>query len=152
VRETAARIRDLLAAVDVETRRRAVEALAGLRDSAERRIVVSYLVPEEHAWVDECCDGPIPNDSALRRMLLLSLYRPEQIARIGEGVRLGWNGWNLQLLATLANRLGPDVGSLLEDAFDGAYGSDGHRDVANWAAELPTDDAFRLLLKKGGDR
>ncbi|MFC8390218.1 DUF4132 domain-containing protein [Streptomyces sp. NPDC057238] len=152
VRETATRVRDLLAAVDEETRRRTVEALAGLRDSAERRIVVSYLVSEEHAWVDECCDGPIPNDSVLRRMLLLSLYRPEQIARIGEGARLGWNGWNLQLLATLASRLGPDVGSLLEDAFDGAYGSDGHRDVAGWAAELPTDDAFRLLLKQGGDR
>ncbi|MFE9815275.1 DUF4132 domain-containing protein [Streptomyces sp. NBC_00236] len=152
VRETAARVRDLLAAVDEETRRRAVEALAGLRDSAERRIVVSYLVPEEHAWVDECCDGPIPNDSVLRRMLLLSLYRPEQIARIGEGARLGWNGWNLQLLAILANRLGPDVGSLLEDAFDGAYGSSGHRDVAGWAAELPNDDAFRLLLEKGDDR
>ncbi len=152
VRETAARVRDLLAAADEETRRRTVEALAGLRDSAERRIVVSYLVPEEHAWVDECCDGPIPNDSVLRRMLLLSLYRPEQIARIGEGARLGWNGWNLPLLAALANRLGPAVGSLLEDAFDEAYGSDGQRDVAGWAVELPTDDAFRLLLKKGGDR
>ncbi|MFI2426365.1 DUF4132 domain-containing protein [Streptomyces sp. NPDC018955] len=150
--EPAARVRDLLAAADEETRRRAVEALAGLRDSAERRIVVSYLVPEEHAWVDECCDGPIPNDSALRRMLLLSLYRPEQIARIGQGARLGWNGWNLRLLATLANRLGPVVGSLLEDAFDGAYGSDGHRAVASWAVELPTDDAFRLLLEKGDDR
>lgn len=152
VSETAARIRDLLAAADEGTRRRTVEALAGLRDSAERRIVVSYLVPEEHAWVDECCDGPIPSNPSLRRMLLLSLYRPEQIARIGEGVRLGRNGWNLQLLATLANRLGPAVGSLLEDAYDGAYGSDGHRDVAGWAAELPTDDAFGLLLKKGGDR
>ncbi len=150
--ETAARIRDLLAAVDEETRGRTVEALAGLRDSAERRIVVSYLVPEEHAWVDECCDGSIPNDFALRRMLLLSLYRPEQIARIGEGARLGWNGWNLQLLAILASRLGPDVGSLLEYAFDEAHGSDRHRDVAGWAAELPTDDAFRLLLKKGGHR
>ncbi|KPC70729.1 hypothetical protein ADL35_37980 [Streptomyces sp. NRRL WC-3753] len=150
--EPAARVRELLAAVDEETRRRTVEALAGLRDSVERRSVISYLVPDEHAWVDECCDGPIPDDSALWRMLLLSLYRPEQIALIREGAGLGWNGWKLPLLATLANRLGPAVGSLLEDAFDGAYGSDGHRDVAGWAAELPTDDAFRLLLKKGGDR
>ncbi|GAA4962367.1 hypothetical protein GCM10023238_32050 [Streptomyces heliomycini] len=122
-----------------------------LRDSVERRIVVSYLVPES-----------TPGRRVLRRSDTERLRpaahapslpvpgRSRSPASAKEHDSAGTAGTSNCSPPSRTGSVPPSVPA--GDAFDGAYGSDGHRDVAGWAAELPTDDAFRLLLRKGGDR
>ncbi|MCL2555141.1 MAG: DUF4132 domain-containing protein [Actinomycetia bacterium] len=146
------RLRTLLAAADDATYRQAVAALARVRDTVARRIVVSYLVPSEHEWVDECCADTVPADPGLRSMLLCSLNSPAQLACFGGKAELGWNGWTIPLIATLAEGTGKDCAPLLGEALDDAYGSERLRTFAAALVELPADDAFRILLSRADDK
>ncbi|MFF9867263.1 DUF4132 domain-containing protein [Streptomyces sp. NPDC013953] len=152
-RPLADRVRALLAAADEGTYRAAVDALADARDGERRRIVVSYLVPTETAWVDECCGGPGPlaeRDSFLRSMLLCSLSSPEQLLRLGGTAGIAWPP---STIATVAEGLGPAAAPLLAEVFDRPHASAAHlRAAAAALAELPGEAAFRALLSRPDDK
>lgn len=142
------RLRSLLSVADEDTYRLAVAALAECRDGARRRVVVSYLVPGEREWVAESCADAGTVDEALRAMLLCSLDSPAQLEQFGGRFDVGWNGWTMPLVATLAEGVGKDFAPVLEMGVDAAYGSDQVKAFAAALVELPTDDAFEVLLAR----
>ncbi|QTE02923.1 DUF4132 domain-containing protein [Streptomyces cyanogenus] len=146
------RVRSLLCVADEDTYRETVAALAGCRTGVRRRIVVSYLLPAEQQWVDECCVDVPQADETLRAMLLCSLNSPEQLKHFGRRPGLCWNGWTTALVATLAEGTGKAFAPLLEEALDRAYNSEQTRAFASILVELPSDEAFRLLLDRAGDK
>ncbi|MCZ2527989.1 DUF4132 domain-containing protein [Streptomyces sp. HB2AG] len=155
-RPAADRVRALLAAADEPAYRETVAALAGCRDGARRRVVVSYLVPTEAGWAAECAErsGPnSPRNAALHSMLLCSLGSPEQIALIGGGIGLQWRGVPMDVAATLAEGVGPAFAPLLGRDLKGRYvGTDAVKQVMNVLSQLPGDEAFGILLEHAGDK
>ncbi|MEV5986960.1 DUF4132 domain-containing protein [Streptomyces sp. NPDC052051] len=146
------RMRALLSVADEDAYRETVAALARCRDSVRRRILVSCLVPAERDWLAEVCAHPVPDDPTLRVMLLGSLDSPDQIACFGSRIDLHANTWTLSLIATLAEGVGKACAPLLEEAIDRVYGSDRVKAMAGALVELPTDDAFRILLDRVEDK
>ncbi|MFE6173427.1 WGR and DUF4132 domain-containing protein [Streptomyces sp. NPDC056464] len=147
-RHFADRMRVLLAVADEEVYGEAVAALGRFRDGERHRIVVSYLVPGEREWVAECCTGEVVDDPTLQEMLLCSLHSPAQLAYFGDKLRLSWGGWSMALIATLAEGTGAAFAPLLENALRQAYGSDRTKSLAGALLELPSDDAFGILLAR----
>ncbi|UXY18163.1 DUF4132 domain-containing protein [Streptomyces cynarae] len=146
------RMRALLSVADDEAYQQTVDALARCRSGVRRRFVVSYLLPTEQAWVDECCAEVAAADARLREMLLCSLGSPAQLEPFGRRPGLGWSGWSTALVATLAEGTGKAFAPLLDEALDQAYGSDRVKGLAGALVELPTDDAFRVLLDRVEDK
>jgi predicted DNA-binding WGR domain protein len=156
VRAVADRLRARLAAADEDTYRAVVAALADLRSSARRRIVASYLVPSETAWVDECANGPEadrPRDHVLRSMLLCSLNDPEQTRQLGGVAALSYNGWSMPMVATVTEGIGTAVAPLVAEQLRSSYvTSDTVRKVNSVLVEFPSDEAFGLLLAQLDDK
>ncbi|WP_285939013.1 DUF4132 domain-containing protein [Actinomadura xylanilytica] len=144
----AKRLRTLLAFADEPEYRAAVAALAGHRRSAERRIVVSYLVPSETAWVDECC-ADLPalerGGADLRTMLLCSLGTPEQVAALGELAVIPCVSGIEEVLATMADGIGPAVAPLLTRLIK-YPGSRFGKPAVELLGRVPSDEAFQMLL------
>ncbi|MFF9773869.1 DUF4132 domain-containing protein [Streptomyces sp. NPDC013978] len=155
VRAVADRLRARLAAADEETYRAVVAALADVRSSARRRVVVSYLVPTETAWLDECAGGPEadrPRDHVLRPMLFCSFNDPEQVRMMG-GVAALSNGWSMPTIATVAEGIGTAVAPLVAEQLGRSYvTSDTVKQVNSVLVEIPSDEAFGLLLAQLGDK
>lgn len=145
----------LLAAADEETYRAVVTALADARTSERRRVVVSYLVPTEAEWVDECVAEPGEagrRDTIVGDMLLCSLGSAEQLAALGS---LPAVGWTPTTLATVAEGVGPAASSLIVDFLDRPHRYSYYGDTRAMAAalvEFPTDEAFRTLLSHPDDK
>ncbi|MBZ3902009.1 WGR and DUF4132 domain-containing protein [Streptomyces griseiscabiei] len=156
VRGVMDRLRALLADTDEETYRAVVAALAEVRGGVRERIVVSYLVPGETEWVDECVDAPEadhPRDQVLRSMLLCSLNDPEQVRRLGATASLGYNGWPMSTVATVAEGVGTAVAPLVAETLKGFYvTADLFKKVNTILVELPSDEAFALLLGQLDDK
>ncbi|MEU7033419.1 DUF4132 domain-containing protein [Streptomyces sp. NPDC046237] len=150
------RIRALLAGTDDATYRAAVEALAEYRHSVRRAVRVSYLVPSESAWVDECCARlrhPVHADSHVRMMLLCSLGTAEQAALFGDRCDLGWRGWSPAVLATVGEGVGAAMAPLLAGELNGQYiDAEGTKAMATALGELPSDEAFRQLVSRVDDK
>ncbi|MFI9810092.1 DUF4132 domain-containing protein [Streptomyces sp. NPDC052301] len=142
------RMRDLLCVADEDSYQQTVAALAGCRTTVRRRIVVSYLLPAEQDWVDECCLDAARADGTLRALLLCSLNSPEQLKHFPARTGLGSSGWTTALVATLAEGTGKAFAPLLDEPLDRAYNTELIKTFANVLVELPTDDAFRLLLNR----
>ncbi|MFF5565950.1 DUF4132 domain-containing protein [Streptomyces sp. NPDC012623] len=156
-RGAADRVRTLLSTVGEDRYREVVAALAAHRGGARRRIVVSYLVPGETDWVAECCADPGESgreDRVIRAMLFESLNDEEQLrALLRAGGVSAYNG-RLSTAATVAEGVGPAVAALIAEIWR-------HRTPANGAsaeeqaailAELPTDEAFALLMSHADDK
>ncbi|MGW1025399.1 WGR and DUF4132 domain-containing protein [Streptomyces sp. NPDC002577] len=157
MRDVASRVRALLAATDEDTYRSVVSALARRRrDGARRRIVVSYLVPSEQEWVAECCADPEAGrqrDATLRSMLFCSLNDPAQVEQLGGTADLGWNGWPMATVATVADGIGSAVAPLVAEQLTASYvSSDAVKQVSGVLTEIPTDEAFGLLLSRLNDK
>jgi hypothetical protein len=146
------RLRRLIAAADEETYRRTVEELSSCRETPARRILVAHLVPDERAWIDACCVAPLPADAALRVMLLSVVYRPDQLDCFEGRTGLHWGAWTAPLVAGLADRVGPVFAPLLAERFGAWHDAERYRTTAGWLLELPTDEAFALLLQHADDR
>ncbi|MGW1894859.1 WGR and DUF4132 domain-containing protein [Streptomyces sp. NPDC002004] len=151
-RGAADRVRALLAAADEETYRAAVAALAGHRKGTRPRIVVSYLVPTESQWLAETCADPAVagrRDAVLRSMLFCSLDDPAQVAQVGGVAGLGWNGWPMSTVATVAEGIGTAVAPLVAEQLGRSQaGSDMVKHVTGVLSEIPTDEAFELLVAR----
>jgi predicted DNA-binding WGR domain protein len=146
------RVRALLAVTDEATYRAAVDALSSHRHSVRRAVSVSFLVPTERAWVDECCARRTERAHAevgVRTMLLCSLGTAEQVALFGERCDLGWRGWNPSVVATLAEGVGAAMAPLLAGELDREYiDTDDTKAMAAALSELPSDAAFRHLIDR----
>ncbi|WP_052683142.1 WGR domain-containing protein [Streptomyces sp. FxanaA7] len=156
VRGVADRLRERLAATDEDTYRAVVAALAGVRSSARRRVVVSYLVPTETAWLDECAGGPEadrPRDHVLRSMLYCSFDNPEQARKLGGAPALTDPGWSMSTVATVAEGIGTAVVPVVAEHLRRSYvTSDTVKKVNSVLVELPSDEAFGLLLEQLDDK
>jgi hypothetical protein len=143
------RLRELLADVSEEDYRSAVAALAGHRRSGAQRIVASYLVPTETAWVDECVAEPPTGGYehvALRTMLFCSIGSAAQADAMRIG--LGFGQWSRGVLATLIDALGTDITPMIATVFHHpviTYADD-CRVAAGVLSRLPTDEAFQLMV------
>ncbi|MFE6362239.1 WGR and DUF4132 domain-containing protein [Streptomyces sp. NPDC057806] len=152
-RPFADRLRALLAVADEDAYRQTVTVLEQCRDSVRRRVVVSYVVPTEHDWVEDACADADKTDETLRAMLLCSLNSPGQLDRVLDtSFRLGWHDWAMPLVASLAEGIGGHGAPVLERGLEQAYGSDRMRTFAAALVELPTDEAFRVLLARVEDK
>ncbi|KJY41992.1 hypothetical protein VR41_09835 [Streptomyces sp. NRRL B-1568] len=154
-RPTADRVRALLAVADEETYARTVTALAAHRTDSRRRAVVSYLVPGEAGWVAECCadEGPgIKGDHTVLCMMLCSVSTAEQIVQLGGRDDYMWRGWDLATIASLTEAIGPEIAPFLAEDLNANYVlNDTLKALSGALAELPSDEAFRILLAKAGD-
>ncbi|WP_328873631.1 DUF4132 domain-containing protein [Streptomyces sp. NBC_00287] len=148
----ASRLRALLAVADEDIFQETVAVLAECRDSVRRRVVVAYVVPSEHDWVADACTDADKIDTGLRSLLLCSLNSPEQLATVGTSLHLGWNDWTMPMVASLAEGIGPHIAPVLERGIETAYGSDRVRAFSATLVELPTDEAFGVLLARVEDK
>ncbi|WP_223837520.1 DUF4132 domain-containing protein [Streptomyces venezuelae] len=151
----AARMRVLLAAADEDAYREAVAGLADHRHSPRRRVTVSFLVPTEQHWVDECCADPATRNHPVhevRAMLVSSLGTAGQADLLnsgGRGYSLGWRGWSAAVVATAAEGLGSALAPLLESTMtDYSHDADTIRALCEALAELPGDEALGFLLTR----
>lgn len=146
------RARTLLAGAAEETYQDAVRELAACRTTPRHRIVVSYLVPSEPHWVTECCASPglvAGGDAALRSMLVSSLGSPEQADLLGEIEDIRWA---VPRIATVAEGIGTAITRYLASTLKESYNNDYARMGAAALVELPTDEAFALLLEHAGNK
>ncbi|WP_329253647.1 DUF4132 domain-containing protein [Actinoallomurus sp. NBC_01490] len=147
------RMRDLLADAPEEDYRAAVETLAAHRRTGVQRVLVSYLVPTETAWMDECCaEAASHRQAVLATMLFCSVGSAGQLAALTASSSLGYGQWSRRVLATLIEAAGVDpVVALMAGAFGAAYADD--RQVgAEVLSRLPTDEAFGVLLDHRGEK
>ena len=141
------RLRDLLADAGEADYRAAVEALAGHRRTKAQRVIVSYLVPTEKDWVDECCaDGGEPHALALRTMLFCAVGSAEQADALTAKVPFGFGQFSHGVIATLIEALGTDVTRLLATAFNAQTWADERKVAVGVLSRLPTDEAFQLMV------
>ncbi|MCX5415390.1 DUF4132 domain-containing protein [Streptomyces sp. NBC_00059] len=140
------RVRALIAAADEDTYRATVAALAESRTDTPRRVIASYLAPSETAWVDELCSDPEATgsrDHTIGVMLLCSLRSADQLEALTDppGVHQ-----SVALTATVAEGIGTAVAPLLAQGLQPSYYADTTKKAAAALAEIPTDEALRLLL------
>ncbi|GAA3378240.1 hypothetical protein GCM10020367_56950 [Streptomyces sannanensis] len=149
-RPAADRIRALLAAADETAYQETVKALSQARDGARRRIIASYLVPTEAEWVDECCTGWDfrDHDGFVCDMLYCSLSSPEQLQKLRGADTYRWS---LAEFGTLAEGIGPGFASLMASDLSDVWRERAQR-LSGVLLELPTDDAFDILLRSSDNK
>ncbi|XVQ08388.1 DUF4132 domain-containing protein [Spirillospora sp. CA-255316] len=151
VRESARRVRGLLAVASDAEYQEAVDRLAGLRDTVVRRLAVSYLVPTRYDWVDECCAEPHTSyqRDGLNLTLLHMIGTAEQVRTLGGRAVLRWGECTLGLLATLLDGLGADVLPVLVWSLDHGYlESSDRRRLLEVVTLLPGDEPFQALIDR----
>lgn len=141
----AARARAHIAAADESTYRATVVALNAARGDSHQRITAAFLAPSEKEWVDALLSEPAvlaEDHYVLQRMVLCSLTSADQLARLSYRP-----DHTLAVIATLADGLGTAVAPMLRKYLDhGQHYSDGVKAVSAALTELPTDEAFNVLL------
>ena len=146
------RLRALIAHAGESDYQAVVEALASYRTGDAHRIIAAYLVPTETAWVDECCVNPPATgyDSMVGRTLLFcALGTPGQIAALGPHAKFDWGQWSLDVLATVAEGVGPGIAPMLVGALDDeSGGADARKLVLGALSRVPTDEAFQIMVDR----
>ncbi|MFD6531493.1 DUF4132 domain-containing protein [Streptomyces sp. NPDC060184] len=141
----AARARAHIAAADEETYRAVVAALGAARRDSHQRIAAAFLAPSEREWVDALLSEPAvlaEDHYVLQRMVLCSLTSADQLARLSYRP-----DHTLAVIATLADGIGTAVAPMLRKYLDhGNHYAEGVKAVSAALAELPTDEAFNVLL------
>ncbi|MFJ5880341.1 DUF4132 domain-containing protein [Kitasatospora cineracea] len=149
------RLRALLAAAPESEYRAALAAAAEHRGTPRHRALACYLAPGVPGWLAQClADAPGYGDerAELQVLLLHALDDPAQVEPIAADLQRIWRGWPVTLVATLAESVGPAFVPLLREAFERAYDATEARELAAVLAQLPTDEAFRLLLARLEDK
>ncbi|AXK34520.1 hypothetical protein DVA86_19580 [Streptomyces armeniacus] len=149
--DAAKRLRLLLAAAADTEYGDVVDLLAGLRTTPVRQALSAYLVPTEHAWVDECCAAP--EHSMPRELLLRALGLPAHLDMLGSAAHISVSDcYDIGNLVTLADGVGPAIAPYLAEAF-GEHHDEPRRRKAllEVLGRLPGDEAFRLMLDRAGN-
>ncbi|KAB2339624.1 DUF4132 domain-containing protein [Actinomadura rudentiformis] len=143
-------LRILLSRADDAEYAEAVKGLAEYRRSPEDQVLISYLVPAEQDWVDECCANH--HELSMQEHLISSLGSPAQVDLIGIEARPTWIGWSPGLIASLVEGVGVEaVVSLLARVMEGERHYD-DSPVLEALALLPTDAAFQALADRLDDK
>lgn len=141
----AARARAHIAAADEDTYRATVRALGAARRDSHQRITAAFLAPSETEWVDELLSDPAvlaEDHHVLQSMVLCSLTSGAQLARLSYRP-----DHTLPVIATLADGIGTAVAPMLRKYLDhGQHYAEGVKSVSVALTELPTDEAFNILL------
>ncbi|MEU4826277.1 DUF4132 domain-containing protein [Actinomadura sp. NPDC023710] len=146
----ALRVRSLLAAAPGEEYTEAAERLAERRTSARQRLLTAYLVPTQEDWVMELCEHPggVPRDVLLR--CLGSSAHLDVLGRLA--ALTAADCYEPENLHALADGLGTAAVALLVPALDEHLDSPQRRDaLLDVLGVLPSDEAFRALLKRRSD-
>ncbi|MEW2352323.1 DUF4132 domain-containing protein [Spirillospora sp. NPDC029432] len=145
------RARSLLAAASEEEYAEAWRRLAEHRRTHVQCYVTAYLLPGRRDWVTELCRDP---DEVPRVLLFASLGTPDQLDLLGDWATLTIpDCYEKETLRTLAEGLGTAAAPLLADALDRMV-EDATRckNLAEALAVLPSDEAFRALVRHRGNR
>ncbi|MFA1550959.1 DUF4132 domain-containing protein [Actinomadura chokoriensis] len=145
--ENLRRVRGLLAGAADGDYADAVDRLAAYRSTTAMRWIVSYLVPSQEDWVDECCAAPGElGPWGGRRLVLLTLGKASQIAATPG---FYWGDPSRALLATMVDGIGPDVlPFLLHELAAANLESADRKHIFEAIAVLPTDEAFQALIDR----
>ncbi|MBY8851073.1 tetratricopeptide repeat protein, partial [Saccharothrix sp. MB29] len=146
----ARRVRSFIAVAGSAEAEEVERALASHLADPVARLVVAYLVPHRQDWVDRVCDEIAttghPHDWLA---LVYSLGSPGQLER---ALGNDWMAWQLErsdVLHSVVDGLGPAAAPVLASLLDDdRRSSDGRRLVLSSLAQIPTDEAFALLLDR----
>ncbi|WP_426513370.1 DUF4132 domain-containing protein [Dactylosporangium sp. McL0621] len=168
-------LRALLTAAPDDEYERACEILAGYRTSPVGRILTSYLVPTQIAWVDEDCaataagwpgapdrgeDFSWGDHRNLSGILVAAASTIEHLNQLRGNINDSLLGYKDRgVVGTILDGIGPDAAiAVLGDPFyRGVFRLHDDRwshrerlnaDAVQLLAEVPTDDAFRLMLRE----
>ncbi|OLT25149.1 hypothetical protein BJF79_44485 [Actinomadura sp. CNU-125] len=125
--------------------------LAGYRRSPAQSWLVSYLLPTERAWTDECVASGVGPTDVLDELNLCALGDAAQLDALpARDVRAVLSR---EVLVTLMDAVGADLLPFLVGVLgDRRVGSRERGLVLDTIAALPSDDAFRALLDRIADR
>ncbi|WP_176611656.1 DUF4132 domain-containing protein [Actinomadura sp. WMMB 499] len=145
------RMRALLAAAGDADHAAVVTGLAGHRREPLQRLVVSYLVPSQRDWVQECCrelpSYPLPATSA-PELLWCVLGDEDQVKAAGNWASFGDWSRNPRVIYTAIDGAGAAVAPCLRWALDDETDPEVRRLLVGALAVIPTDDAFRYLATR----
>ncbi|MFI0445706.1 DUF4132 domain-containing protein [Actinomadura sp. 6N118] len=142
----AQRLRRMVAAADDETYQAVTEGLAEMRVSRVAFLLSAYLVPTRTDWVDACI-AVAPPGYAARQLLWCSLGSAQQLEVLGPWAELNYMDCSLDVLATLAEGVGPAIAPLLARGLDDRW-LDAERTKALFTVltAIPSDEAIELLI------
>lgn len=145
------RVRAYLAAADDATYARVRERVGALRDApVEVRIATSYLLPTEQAWVDDdiatVSAGGGPGDALAP--LLASVTSATQADAVVSASRPWFLLQSTSWMYSLAANVGPAAAPVLARMLDADLESGANKRLAGLLAQLPSDEAFTLLIER----
>ncbi|WP_424188958.1 WGR and DUF4132 domain-containing protein [Actinokineospora sp. G85] len=149
--EPAHRIRASLACADDDEYARAVEALAGLRDTQRRKAIVAYLLPTERGWVDEVTGAVSGRDGLELRCRLgavETMADAEPVLRLADLYSVTHSN---RVLPTLVDQLGPALAAKIDEWVDHANASTA-KTLLGHLASFPTDEAMAALVRRAAGR
>ncbi|RSN68281.1 DUF4132 domain-containing protein [Actinomadura sp. WAC 06369] len=143
------RMRELLTAADGAV----LDRLGALRTTVPRGIVVSYLVPQRDAWLDECLVDPptIGWEGKAAWMLWCCLGSAARFERARGVLHGGRYELVPDVLATVYAGAGPALVPVLGAALDGRPLAQNRDAVLTLLARMPYDEAFAVLVERTGD-
>ena len=144
------RLRTHLAAAGDADYGAVVDRLEGRRPGVLAvRVATSYLAPTEQGWLDEDLETlrHIKAGGSMQARLLSSVTTAAQARVFIEGAGI-WPLARATALPGIAARVGPEIAPILADIFDANPDADVQRRVATMLGEIPTDEAFRLLVDR----
>ncbi|XVQ09834.1 DUF4132 domain-containing protein [Spirillospora sp. CA-255316] len=147
------RLRTLLATAGDEEYREAVRRLAAHRGDGLRRLAVTYLVPTEREWADECLTEDRPHLSHTTHVqIFCSLSTAEHAADVNAHLLLSWDENRPEILATLLHGGGTATVPVLSAALGVNYRgyAQGRSEVLEALARVPSDEALRVLVEQTG--
>ena len=143
------RMRALLAGGGDEEYAAATARLSELRTGGlGMRVMTSYLLPTEQQWVEHDLASTLATGPEhLLTLLIPSVTKASQAAAIFDAIGVYYLATSVAI-HSVAAYAGPEVAQLLARIFDAVLHAGGKRRAVAMLGELPTDEAFGLLLDR----
>ncbi len=143
------RMRALLAGAGDEDYAEATARLSELRTGELGvRVVTSYLLPTEQQWVEQDLASTLATGPEhLLTLLIPSVTKASQAAAVLGAIGAYYLATSVAI-HSLAAYAGPEVAPVLGRIFDANLDAGGKRRAVALLGELPTDEAFSLLLDR----
>ncbi|WP_395105019.1 DUF4132 domain-containing protein [Actinomadura sp. SCN-SB] len=145
------RMRALLAAACENDYAEAVESLANHRKNPMQKLVVSYLVPTRHDWMQECLRLRVSSSHATR-LVWCAVGTTDQIGNLHPGPP--YEPWERDFeflpgtVATMIEGVGPAVAPVLAKSLDAESEVKARKAYIDGLAVIPTDEAFGLVVER----
>ncbi|OZD40498.1 hypothetical protein CH252_28925 [Rhodococcus sp. 06-1477-1B] len=150
------RMRGLIAVASDEDYAAARSVASTLRGNTVRKLTATFIFPTELEWSEELIMVVRPQSYHWSTQLMVSANTPEQLHRSDDAY--GHRRWLLDdaMTAAVVDGIGPPILPVLLDAFDtpNPYGN-AHDEswllrILHALSAIPTDDAFKALVRRGG--